>query len=47
MGSDLRPIELGEALDALADGTSAVVAGGLDFYPARVGRALEQCAPRA
>ncbi len=41
MGSYLRPIELGEALDALADGRSAVVAGGTDFYPARVGRALD------
>jgi CO/xanthine dehydrogenase FAD-binding subunit len=33
-----RPVELGQALRWLASGRPAVVAGGTDFYPARVGR---------
>ena len=48
MGSYLRPTELGDALAAL--GTSAatarapraILAGGTDFYPARVGRAIDE-----
>ena len=39
MGSYLRPTELGDALRALgAQSPRAIVAGGTDFYPARVGR---------
>jgi CO/xanthine dehydrogenase FAD-binding subunit len=36
-----RPDDLGKALERLAMGRPAVIAGGTDFYPARVGRALE------
>jgi CO/xanthine dehydrogenase FAD-binding subunit len=36
-----RPNDLGKALERLAAGRPAVVAGGTDFYPARVGRAIE------
>ena len=36
-----RPEELGEALRWLAQGRPAVVAGGTDFYPRRVGRPVE------
>ncbi len=42
MGIYLRPGSLGEALKALASGTLTVVAGGTDFYPARVGRPLDE-----
>ncbi len=41
MGSYLRPVEMAEALAALAAGPRAVLAGGTDFYPARVGRPLD------
>lgn len=45
MGTYLRPNELNEALDALAAAESVpftVLAGGTDFYPARVGRAIDE-----
>ena len=42
MSSYLRPTELGEALQALAAGGHTIVAGGTDFYPARVGRAIDE-----
>lgn len=38
MGSYLRPESLADALAALADGGRTVLAGGTDYYPARVGR---------
>ncbi|NIA70009.1 xanthine dehydrogenase family protein subunit M [Pelagibius litoralis] len=41
MGSYLRPQRLEEAVGALADGGYTVLAGGTDFYPARVGRAID------
>jgi CO/xanthine dehydrogenase FAD-binding subunit len=41
MGSYLRPSELHEALSALADRSRVIVAGGTDFYPARVGKPLD------
>lgn len=41
MGAYLRPDTLGDALDALARGPLAIVAGGTDFYPARVGKPLD------
>ncbi len=40
MGLYLRPTDLAEALAALADQPMTVLAGGTDFYPARVGRPL-------
>ncbi len=40
MGRYLRPAGLSEALAALADGSPEILAGGTDFYPARVGRAV-------
>ncbi len=45
MGCYLRPTELSEALEALAapgDGALEIIAGGTDFYPARVGRAPDE-----
>jgi CO/xanthine dehydrogenase FAD-binding subunit len=48
MGSYLRPTELGDALAALdtrvagARAPRAILAGGTDFYPARVGRAIDE-----
>jgi CO/xanthine dehydrogenase FAD-binding subunit len=42
MPSYLRPTELHEALKALAAGGHTIVAGGTDFYPARVGRAIDE-----
>jgi CO/xanthine dehydrogenase FAD-binding subunit len=43
MGSYLRPTELGDALRALgAQGARAILAGGTDFYPARVGRTPDE-----
>ncbi len=42
MSSYLRPESLDEALRALADGGYAIIAGGTDFYPARVGRAIRE-----
>ena len=41
MGSYLRPSELSEALGALGSGKRTVLAGGTDFYPARVERPLD------
>ena len=41
MASYLRPAELFQALDALGAAPLTIVAGGTDFYPARVGRALD------
>jgi CO/xanthine dehydrogenase FAD-binding subunit len=38
----LRPRALDEALAALAAGPRVVVAGGTDFYPARVGQPLDE-----
>src|SRR6185369_5917990 len=40
MGDYLRPLSLEEALQALARPWT-VLAGGTDFYPARVGRAID------
>jgi CO/xanthine dehydrogenase FAD-binding subunit len=40
MGVYLRPADLGEALAALRHGNLSVIAGGTDFYPARVERAI-------
>ena len=42
MGSYLRPTELNDALGALGAGPRAILAGGTDFYPARVGRAIDE-----
>ncbi|MCW5773801.1 MAG: FAD binding domain-containing protein, partial [Rhodospirillaceae bacterium] len=42
MGSYLRPTELRDALGALGAGTRTILAGGTDFYPARVGRAIDE-----
>jgi len=36
-----RPEDLGQALDWLASTGPAVLAGGTDFYPARIGRAAD------
>ena len=41
MGSYRRPTELSDALGALGAGPAAILAGGTDFYPARVGRPPE------
>jgi CO/xanthine dehydrogenase FAD-binding subunit len=41
MGSYLRPAELTEALAALAARPRVVLAGGTDYYPARVGRPID------
>ena len=41
MGDYLRPVRLDEALAALARPWT-VLAGGTDFYPARVGRAIDE-----
>lgn len=41
MGLYLRPSDLSVALEALAGGGLTVLAGGTDFYPARVGRPLK------
>ncbi len=41
MGRYLRPHALDDALDALAADRYAVLAGGTDFYPARVGRPVD------
>lgn len=42
MGCYLRPQRLEEAVGALADGGYTVLAGGTDFYPARVSRAPDE-----
>lgn len=41
MGLYLRPRTIDEAVAALAAGAPTVLAGGTDFYPLRVGRALD------
>jgi CO/xanthine dehydrogenase FAD-binding subunit len=41
MAAYLRPTSIEEALRALASRPFAVLAGGTDFYPARVGRPLD------
>jgi CO/xanthine dehydrogenase FAD-binding subunit len=41
MGLYLRPAKLADALAALAERPLTVLAGGTDFYPARVGRPLD------
>ncbi len=41
MGAYHRPRELADALDLLAAGDLAILAGGTDFYPARVNRAID------
>lgn len=41
MSSYLRPSRLDEALAALAESERIIVAGGTDYYPARVGRPLD------
>ncbi len=41
MGSYLRPADLREALSALAAGPRIILAGGTDYYPARVGQPLD------
>lgn len=40
MGSYVRPTDLSEALEALKSGPLEILAGGTDYYPARVGRPL-------
>jgi len=42
MSSYLRPTELDEALQALAARELNIVAGGTDFYPARVGKSVDE-----
>lgn len=42
MSSYLRPTELDEALRALSDGALTIVAGGTDFYPAHVGKPVDE-----
>jgi len=42
MGTYLRPASLERALAALAARPCAILAGGTDFYPARVGRLVEE-----
>jgi CO/xanthine dehydrogenase FAD-binding subunit len=42
MGTYLRPASLESALAALAARPFAILAGGTDFYPARVGRVVEE-----
>lgn len=42
MSSYLRPTELDDALQALAAGDRVIVAGGTDFYPARVGKPVDE-----
>jgi len=41
MASYLRPTSLAEALDHLSAAAPVILAGGTDYYPARVGRALD------
>lgn len=42
MSSYLRPTELTDAYKALAEGGRTIVAGGTDFYPARVGKPVDE-----
>ena len=46
MASYQRPRSLGSALEALAAAPRTVLAGGTDFYPARVGRPCDDGHPR-
>ena len=41
MSTYLRPTDLGEALAALAQARLTVLAGGTDYYPARVGKPVD------
>ena len=41
MASYLRPTSLQDALEALGDSPRVIVAGGTDYYPARVGKPLD------
>lgn len=41
MSTYLRPTDLGEALAALASSRLTVLAGGTDYYPARVGNPID------
>jgi CO/xanthine dehydrogenase FAD-binding subunit len=41
VGSYLRPVDLTEALAALAAGPRVILAGGTDYYPAGVGQPLD------
>lgn len=41
MGSYLRPDSLKDALAGLATGSRTILAGGTDYYPARVGQPLD------
>lgn len=41
MASYIRPTQLQDALGALESGALTIVAGGTDFYPARVGKPLD------
>jgi CO/xanthine dehydrogenase FAD-binding subunit len=42
MGSYIRPSVLDDPLQARAAGPCVVLAGGTDFYPARVGRTIDE-----
>ncbi len=42
MSSYLRPTELEQALRALSSSALTIVAGGTDFYPARVGKPIDE-----
>ncbi len=42
MSTYLRPAELSEALEALSAEKRLIIAGGTDFYPARVGKPLDE-----
>ena len=42
MGSYLRPTTVEEAVAALSAGPRTVIAGGTDFYPARLGRPISE-----
>lgn len=42
MSTYLRPTDLSDAYKALAEGGRTIVAGGTDFYPARVGKPVDE-----
>ena len=42
MGAYYRPTQVSEALALLGAGPVTIVAGGTDFYPTRVGRAIDE-----
>ena len=42
MSSYLRPTTLSDALHVLSEKRSTIIAGGTDFYPARVGKPLDE-----